>query len=288
KGTIYQFSDKRIVRFFNQMLKYSDTFGKHTVSGFAGYEYSDYSYSSLGLTGKGIAPGSEIVGNAAEVLSKSGTKNDYSFQSGIIQGNYGYDDRYNAQVSYRLDGSSRFGRESQYGSFYALSGAWNIHNEEFFNSKWINLMRIRASYGSVGNTPTNYYASYSTYGLAAQYNGEPAAILGQFQNANVSCEKAKDANIGLELGLFNRVNLTVDLYNKNIDGLLYYVEFPSTAGWSGYWKNVGSIRNKGVEFAINGDLFQPESEFQWNLGVNFAHNNNRITSLENDADIPKG
>jgi|GEM_PF-270712 len=288
KGTIYQFSDKRIVRFFNQMLKYNETFGKHTVSGFAGYEYSDYSYSSLGLTGKGIAPGTEIVGNAADVLSKAGTKNDYSFQSGIIQGNYGYDDRYNAQVSYRLDGSSRFGKNSQYGSFYAVSGAWNIHNEEFFNSSLINLMRIRASYGSVGNTPTDYYASFSTYGLAAQYNGEPAAILDQFQNANVSWEKAKDANIGLELGLFGRVNLTVDLYNKNIDQLLYYVEFPSTAGWSGYWQNIGSIRNKGVEVAVNGDLFKPESAFQWNLGVNFAHNNNRITSLLNDADIPKG
>ncbi|MGO1520858.1 MAG: SusC/RagA family TonB-linked outer membrane protein [Sphingobacterium sp.] len=286
KGTINQHADKRIVRFFNQMLKYNETFGKHTVSALAGYEYSDYTYQSVGLTGKGIAPGSVIVGNAAEVLSKSGTKNDYAFQSGIIQANYGYDDRYNAQVSYRLDGSSRFGLDSQYGSFYAVSGAWNLHNEAFFNTPSINTLRVRGSFGTVGNVPNNYYASYSTYGLNAQYNGEPAAILGQFQNSQVSWERAKDANLGVELGLLNRFNLTVDLYNKNVDGLLYFVQFPSTAGWSGYWENIGAIRNRGVEVALSGDVVQT-NDFVWNLGVNFSHNQNRILELKDGMDIPK-
>src|SRR5690606_40165743 len=82
-------------------------------------------------------------------------------------------------------------------------------------------------------------SSFSTYGLNAQYNGEPAAILGQYQNSMVSWERAKDANLGFELGLMNRFNVTLDLYNKNVDGLLYYVQFPSTAGWSGYWMNIG-------------------------------------------------
>lgn len=287
KGSIYQFSDKRIVRFFNQMLKYNETFDKHTVSAFAGYEYSDYTYQSLGLTGKGIAPGSVIVGNAAEVLSKTGTKNDYAFQSGIIQANYGYDGRYNAQVSYRLDGSSRFGLDSQYGSFYAISGAWNIHNEAFFQVPAITTLRLRGSFGTVGNVPNNYYASFSTYGLEAQYNGEPAAILNQYQNSRVSWERAKDANLGIELGLLNRFNLTVDLYNKNVDGLLYYVQFPSTAGWSGNWMNIGGIRNRGFEVALNGDVIRND-EFTWNLGVNFAHNQNRILELKDGVDIPKG
>ena len=286
KGSIYQFSDKRIVRFFNQMLKYNETFGKHTVSALAGYEYSDYTYQSLHLTGKGIAPGSEIVGNAAEVLAKGGTKNDYAFQSGIVQANYGYDGRYNAQVSYRLDGSSRFGLDSQYGSFYAISGAWNVHNEAFFNSSLINTLRMRASFGTVGNVPSNFYASFSTYGLNAQYNGEPAAILGQYQNSMVSWERAKDANLGFELGLMNRFNVTLDLYNKNVDGLLYYVQFPSTAGWSGYWMNIGGIRNRGVELALSGDVIRNDA-VTWNLGVNVAHNQNRILELKDGIDIPK-
>jgi TonB-linked SusC/RagA family outer membrane protein len=288
KGTIEQFSDKRITRFFNQMLKYDETFGKHKVSGFAAYEYSDYTYSSLNATGKGIAPGSEILGNAASVLNFGGTKNDYSFQSGILQGTYAYDNRYNLMASFRVDGSSRFGKNNQYGAFYSVSGAWNIHNEEFFNVPAINLFRLKASYGGVGNVPTYYYSSYGTYRLDAQYNGDPAAIQKNFQNANVSWEKSYDANVGLELGFLNRLNLSVDLYHKNTSGLLYYVEFPSTAGWEGYWLNIGGLRNKGVEVALNGSVFGPESPFQWDLGFNVAHNNNRITSLNNDQDIPKG
>lgn len=286
-GTIYNFSAKRIVRFFNQMLKYQESFGKHNLSAFAAYEYSDYTYQDLGMTGKGIAPGSVIVGNAADILSKTGTKNDYAIQSGLIQGMYNYDDRYNAQVSYRIDGSSRFGTAKQYGSFYSLSGAWNIHKEDFFDISAINTFRLRASYGTVGNLPNEYYASFSTYGLEAQYNGEPAAILAQYQNSNVSWETSKDANIGVELGFLNRFNLSVDAYNKNTDGLLYYVAFPSTAGWEGYWANIGAIRNRGLEVAVSGDVIRTE-KFKWNLGVNIAHNNNKIISLKDGADIPKG
>ncbi len=286
-GTIYNASAKRIVRFFNQMLKYQESFGKHNFSAFTAYEYNDYSYQDLAMTGKGIAPGSVIVGNAADVLSKSGTKNDYAIQSGIIQGMYNYDDRYNAQISYRLDGSSRFGTAKQYGSFYSVSGAWNIHKEDFFDVSAINALRLRASYGTIGNVPSNYYASFSTYGLNAQYNGEPAAILDQYQNANVSWETSKDLNIGLELGFLNRFNLTIDAYNKNTDGLLYYVQFPSTAGWTGYWDNIGGIRNRGLELAVSGDVIRND-KFQWNLGVNIAHNKNEIISLKDHADVPKG
>ncbi|SJN40450.1 SusC/RagA family TonB-linked outer membrane protein [Sphingobacterium sp. JB170] len=286
-GTIYNGSAKRIVRFFNQMLKYQQSLGKHNLSGFAAYEYYDYTYQDMGMTGKGIAPGSVIVGNAADILSKSGTKNDYSIQSGIVQAMYNYDDRYNAQVSYRVDGSSRFGTAKQYGGFYSLSGAWNIHKEEFFDFPVINTFRIRASYGTIGNVPNDYYASFSTYALNAQYNGEPAAILGQYQNANVSWETSNDANIGVELRFLDRINLTIDAYNKNTNGLLYYVEFPSTAGWTGYWDNIGAIRNRGLELALNGDVIRND-KFQWNLGVNLAHNKNKIISLKDGADVPKG
>ena len=287
KGSINNLSAKRITRFFNQMLKYNETFDKHKVSAFAGYEFQDYVYQDLGLTGKGIAPGTVIVGNAAAVLNKQGTKNDYSLQSGIVQANYSYDERYNAQASFRLDGSSRFGTEKQYGTFWSVSGAWNVHNEEFFQVPAINLLRLRASYGTVGNLPTSLYASFSTYGLNAQYNGDPAAILNQYQNSMVSWESSKDANVGVELGMFNRLNLSVDLYNKNTDGLLYYITFPSTAGWSGYWLNTGAIRNRGIEVALSGDIIRKE-DFSWNVGVNFAHNQNRILELKDGADIPRG
>ncbi|WDF69456.1 SusC/RagA family TonB-linked outer membrane protein [Sphingobacterium oryzagri] len=287
-GSVSQSSAKRITRFFNQMLKYQESFGKHTVSGFVAYEYSDYVYTSVGATGRGIAPGSEILDNAADFLSMGGTKNDYAFQSGLIQGTYSYDDRYNVQASFRVDGSSRFGRDNRYGSFYALSGAWNVHNEAFFKTDVINRLRLRASYGQVGNIPNALYASYSLYTLDGQYNSQPAATQGQYQNPNVGWETSKDANIGLEIGLLNRFNVSVDAYNKNTDGLLYNVPFPATAGWSNYWLNIGGIRNRGVELAVSAEVFNPESAFQWNLGVNISHNRNRIIALRDGNDINSG
>lgn len=287
-GAINQYADKRIVRFFNQMLKYNQSFDKHNFSSFLGYEYSDYTYTSVSATGKGIAPGSQIVDNAADFQGIGGTKNDYAFQSGIFQVNYGYDDRYNVQASYRLDGSSRFGPDKRYGSFYAISGAWNIHNEAFYTLKALDHLRLRLSYGEVGNVPTGYYSSYSLYSLNGQYNGRPAAIPGQYANPLVSWEKSKDTNLGLEFGLFNRLDFTVDLYNKNTDDLLTYISFPSTAGWTGYYQNVGAVRNKGIEVSVNADILGAESPLSWNIGFNFAHNQNRIEELKDGVDIPAG
>ena len=288
KGSVSQFSNKRITRFFNQMLKYNETFDKHNVSAFAAYEYSDYVYSSVGAAGKGIAPGSQIIDNAADFLSQEGTKNDYAFQSGLVQATYGYDNRYNFQASFRVDGASRFGKNNRYGAFFSVSGAWNIHNEEFFKQNTINLLRLKASYGEVGNVPNSLYASYSLYSLDGQYNGQPAAIPGQYQNLDVSWERSKDANIGLEIGVLNRVNLTLEAYNKNTNGLLYSVAFPATAGWTNQWENVGAIRNRGFEAALNADLFPETSPFQWNLGFNIATNSNRINKLKDGNDVNSG
>lgn len=288
QGSVSQSSAKRITRFFNQMLRYDETFDKHSVSAFAAYEYSDYMYTSVGATGKGIAPGSEIVDNAADFLDMEGTKNDYAFQSGLIQATYGYDSRYHFQASFRVDGSSRFGKDNRYGSFYSVSGAWNVHNESFFNVPAINQLRLKASYGEVGNVPNALYASYSLYSLDGQYNGEPAAVPGQYQNLDVSWERSRDVNVGLQAGIWNRLNLTLEAYNKNTDGLLYSVEFPATAGWTNYWMNIGAIRNKGVELALDADVFSPESAFQWNVGFNIAHNNNRIKELKDGTDVNSG
>jgi TonB-linked SusC/RagA family outer membrane protein len=288
KGSVSQFSNKRITRFFNQMLKYNEIIDKHNLSAFVAYEYSDYMYSSVGAAGKGIAPGSQIVDNAADFLSQEGTKNDYAFQSGLIQATYGYDNKYNFQASFRVDGASRFGKNNRYGAFYSVSGAWNIHNEGFFNINALNLLRLKASYGEVGNVPNSLYASYSLYNLNAQYNGQPAAIPGQYQNLDVSWERSRDANIGLEIGAWNRLNLTVEAYNKNTNGLLYSVAFPATAGWSNQWENVGAIRNKGLELALNADIFPNENPFQWNLGFNIATNSNKIKELKDGNDVNSG
>lgn len=285
-GRINNSNARRIVRFTNQMLRYNKRIEKHQINAFAAYEYNDYVYQGFNATGKGIVPGSQILDVASEPQNIEGTKNDYAFQSIMAQAEYSFDDRYNFQGSIRRDGSSRFGQERKYGNFFALSGAWNIHNESFFEVTALDYLRLKASYGLVGNVPTAYYASYSLFNLNAQYNGIPGGQMGQLGNDFVTWESSRDANIGLEFGLLNRVNFTLDIYNKNTDGLLHFVQLPSTAGWSGYYSNIGAVRNRGIEASVGANIFGPSSEFQWRADFNIAFNRNQIQELYNNQDLP--
>lgn len=279
-GTVYNSDEKRIVRFTNQMLKYNHSFGKHDINAFAAYEYSDYVYQGFNATGKGIVPGSTVLGVTSSPLTIDGEKKDYAFQSGMFQASYGYDDRYNLQASYRKDGSSRFGKDKRYGDFYSVSGAWNAHNEQFLaDSKVIDLLRVRLSYGLVGNVPTALYGSYSLFNLTNQYNGVPAATMSHLGNSNLTWETSKDVNLGFEISLWKRITANIDLYNKNTDGLLHFVTLPSTAGWSGYYENIGAVKNKGIEFTLGADILPKTSPVKWSVNFNIAKNINRIEEL---------
>lgn len=285
-GRVSNSTAKRIVRFTNQMLRYNTSIDKHRVSAFTAYEYNDYVYQGFGATGKGIVPGSTILDATSEPQGINGTKNDYAYQSVMAQGEYNYDDRYSFQASFRRDGSSRFGRDTQYGNFWAVSGAWNVHNERFFDVDAFNYLRLKASHGLVGNVPTALYASYSLYTLDAQYAGVPAGQMGQLGNNLVTWESTKASNIALEFGLYNRLNVTFEAYDKNTNDLLHRVVLPGTAGWAGYWANIGAVRNQGVELSIGADILPSASPFQWNLNFNIARNVNEVKELYNNQDIP--
>src|SRR5690606_35970119 len=151
--------------------------------------------------------------------------------------------------------------------------------EDFFQLDRFDYLRLKTSYGLVGNVPQALYGSYDLFNLDAQYNGAPAAYPGQLGNSLLTWETSKDFNVGLEFGLLGRFSFTADYYNKNTDGLLHFVALPATAGYSGYYENIGAVSNKGVEFAIGANIFSPESSFQWRLDVNFARNINRIAAL---------
>lgn len=278
-GRINNNAAKRIVRFTNQMLRYTKSIDKHTIGAFAAYEYGDYMYQGFSATGKGIVPGSIILDAASSPISTTGTKNEYATQSGMIQGTYSFDDRYNLQASFRRDGSSRFGENKRYGNFYSVSGAWNIHNESWLKNDILNVLRLKASYGLVGNVPTALYGSYDLFSLTGQYNGTPAATMSNLGNPNLTWETSRDVNLGLEAGVWNRVNVSLDVYNKNTNGLLHFVVLPSTAGWSGYYYNIGAVRNKGIEFTLGVDVLGKESPVSWHINFNIAKNINRIKEL---------
>lgn len=270
--------------FTNQMLRYKTNInGKHDIQALVAYEYSRRFYEVTSATAKGIISGKEVISGTIGMDAMSGTKQAFNIQSVLSNVNYSFDGRYMLQASYRLDGSSKFGKDNQYGSFYTFSGAWNFNREKFMQplSDILTAGKLRASWGVVGNMPDGYYNHLSLY-TASMYNEEPASFPDQLGNKDLSWEKNQTLNVGVDLSFFNRVNLSLDYYNKYTSDLLYYVKFSAITGYGGQWQNIGAVRNKGFELNLDANLLSLK-DWQWDFSFNLAHNKNKIEELYGGA-----
>lgn len=270
--------------FTNQMLRYKTVLKeKHSIQALAAYEFSRNFYEVTKAKAKGISSGKEVIDGTTGMDAMSGNKTAYNIQSFLSNINYSYDGRYIFQASYRLDGSSKFGKNHQYGSFYTFSGAWNIDREKFFTpiSSVLTSAKLRASWGVVGNMPKDPYNHLSLYD-AKMYDGFPANFPNQLGNKDLTWEKNRTTDIGFDFSLFDRVNFSFDYYDKYTFDLLYNVKLTAITGYGGQWQNIGSVRNKGVELSVNSDIYK-DKDWNWNIGFNISHNKNRIKELYGGA-----
>ncbi|EYA40942.1 TonB-dependent receptor [Bacteroides fragilis] len=279
KGSLSNSNSLLTKQFTNQMIRFEKSFGKHKVNALGAYEYPRHFYESTSAEGRGIQPGREILDVTTGIKSIGGYKDAITTQSALFNANYDYDNRYMGQVSYRMDESSCFGKNNRMGHFFTVSGGWNIQNETFFESlrESVNQLKVRVSYGSLGNTPGAYYGHYPLYS-SMMYNDEVAYFPSQMGNADLSWEKCYTTNIGIDARFFDRFGVTIDLYNKNTSDLLYYAPLPNISGYTGQYKNVGAINNKGLEISLNADVIRT-SKFQWTSDFNIGFNRNRVTEL---------
>ena len=217
-----------------------------------------------------------------------GTKNEYALQSILSNWNYSFDDRYLTQFSIRYDGASNFGEENKYGTFFSLSGGWNLHKEKFFKSQIFNQLKLRASYGSVGNRPSSLYPQYDLYDINNSYTGNPAAIPSQLGNKDLAWEKSYQTNIAIDGRVNDRFTFTLEYYDKNTSDLLYFVSLPAVTGYTGYWENIGGVRNKGYEANLGADIFKYDSDFSWRMDFNIGFNKNEVNELFNGQEIDRG
>ena len=279
KGSLSNSNSLLTKQFTNQMIRFEKSIGKHKVNALGAYEYTRHFYESTSAEGRGIQPGREILDVTTGIKSIGGYKDAIATQSALFNANYDYDNRYMGQVSYRMDESSCFGKNNRMGHFFTVSGGWNIQNETFFESlrESVNQLKVRVSYGSLGNTPGAYYGHYPLYS-SMMYNDEVAYFPSQMGNADLSWEKCYTTNIGIDARFFDRFGVTIDLYNKNTSDLLYYAPLPNISGYTGQYKNVGAINNKGLEISLNADVIRT-SKFQWTSDFNIGFNRNRVTEL---------
>ena len=253
------------------------------------YQKSQTNYNSVlvthftneSLKHNNLADGSKVY------PPKSG-QTESSLNSLIARVNYTLLDRYNATATFRADNSSRFAKSHRWGYFPSLGLSWNINRESFLcDSKVVSNLKLRASYGMVGNQEIGDY-EYSLSYTAGQYDGQSSYTKNNAANDNLKWETTSSFNVGADLGLFDdRLNIVADVYYKKTSDLLLEVPVGIGEGVSTQLQNVGNVTNKGIELSVDADVIRATS-LQWSISANIAHNSNEITDMGKTNNVLMG
>ena len=282
QGRVEEEQTNNIQRYTNQYLTFNKMFGKHSVQALLAYEFMDTSAKVINAKGTGIVSGFEVLDATATPEEVGGNLTEWAKQSVFAKANYTYDNRYLAEVSLRRDGASNFGDDKKYGNFFSISAGWNINREKWFKSDWVDVLKLRASYGSVGNIPYSKYPQYGLYSVSSNYNGIPAILISQVGNKDLTWEQTYTAGVGIDSNFFNnRLRFVFDYYNKYTSNILYQVPVSGLTGITSRWQNVGEMRNSGIEITIGGDIIRTK-DWLWSLDLNMGYNKNKLEKLYGD------
>ena len=271
----------------DNILTYDKTFGKHTISALAGFTAQENVFEFLNANVTGFLIESLQVINAGnlETLNGSGSKNDWALNSIISRVNYEYDNKYLFQANFRADGSSRFGPGNRWGYFPSFSAGWRISEESFFDVAAISNLKLRGSWGQLGNDRIGLYAFTPSISLSQRYTlGADQSILPgaaplSLANENIKWEQTTQWDIGVDLGFFeNKLNITADYFNKTTNDILVQIPLPVSAGYgSSPFVNAGIVENRGWEFMATYRNY--ENAFSWDATVNLSSVQNEVISL---------
>ena len=221
------------------------------------------------------------AGTASTAQITSHTMVDEVSNSFFGRVNYAYGNRYHIDASLRTDGSSVFGRNARWATFWSIGGMWNIKNEDFMlNADKVNDLRLRVSYGTTGNSGIGNYIAYGTIGTGPNYNGQAGTTIGNPANHDLTWETVTTANLGVTARLFSRASVEVDVYNRVTSNMLMDVPYSAATGYSSGYGNVGKLSNTGFELQASYDLVQ-RPDMLWTVYGNVAYNHNEIIELYN-------
>ncbi|WP_292008707.1 SusC/RagA family TonB-linked outer membrane protein [Chryseobacterium sp.] len=271
---------------FNQLLNYKRKFGSHNFEYLLGHENYKYMYEyMLGYKqGQIVDNNTEFINFVTPTTLTSQTDN-YRKESVFSRLNYDYKSKYLLSGSIRWDASSRFSKDVRWNSFWSLGAGWRVKGENFLkDSNLISELKLRGSYGEVGNDNTNsYYMYQSTYALGYNNALEPGILYNFLADPTITWESNKQTDVGIDFGLFNnRITGSAEYYNRITDDLIFPVPVPVSSGVPGnsVSRNVGTMYNRGFEFSINADVIKKEN-FSWSLNANASTIKNEVTELSN-------
>lgn len=285
---------KRERQMMEWVLDYDRRFGDHSIQAMGGYSWEENKYSDTEAQNRNFLI-NDLKWNKLEAgtgLMSGDVKssaNNYKLISMFARAHYSYAEKYMITAMVRRDGSSKFGKNHKWGMFPSVSAAWGISQENFMKDvKWVNDLKFRVGYGVTGNqNGLKPYKSLQLYGTEGIYyeNGSwnSAYKINQNANPDLKWESTAMLNIGLDFTLFNnRVNGTIEWYNKKTSDMLYTYKVPTPPYvYNTMQANVGDMKNTGIEFLLNVDIFRTK-DFTWTSSLNLSHNKNEITRLSND------
>lgn len=264
------------------LLKANHDFGDHSVNGIVGLEYGESYNKTGGAKGVSMPAGQTALSNAV-MYGIEGY--DYKTRSwaALAQAQYSYKGKYVATASIRYDETSRFAPKARGGFFPGVSGAWIASKEEFMSSQSLfKLLKVRAGYGKTGNDNIENFLYQDIYSLSAQYENIVAAVMERQANPNLGWEEAYMTSFGIDAELSTKTNITLDLYDTKNTNLLLAVPQATSTGFTSFMDNVGTVRNRGVELAVDQTIFQ-NRDWRWDFGFNLGLNRNRVEYLPNGA-----
>lgn len=273
-------------------LTYNKTLEDHRINAMAGLSWQERTYRYNKSRTEGFSDDFYQDNNMSVGTTPSSPEsswNRWAMNSYFLRLAYTYKDRYSATVTGRVDGSSKFGANNKYAFFPSAGLAWNISQEDFLkDNKVISTLKLHTSYGLTGNSEIDPYRSLGKIGAGTYLiNGvrAPYSYMNTMPNPDLKWEKTGQFDVGFNLGLFqNRLNFDVAYYNKKTTDLLLDCPVPHSTGFSTIFKNIGSVRNQGMDIMVNGTPIQ--GEFTWNSTINLNYNKNKILQLgDTNADV---
>ena len=272
------------------MVNYIHTFNQvHNLGIVAGYEQlkdkdQALSASNTHLYDPFIGEINNAVGPNDDMSMSSSTDN-YMTEGFLARATYDYAERYFANASFRRDASSKFAPGHRWGTFWSAGLAWQINKEEFMkNVSWVDLLKLKASYGENGNDGGMGWHAYADR-YSTSYNSDSKSynvVMAAKGNEELTWETKKMWNFGIDFSLFNyRLNGTLEFYTGTTSDLLWSKQVPLSSGLpvTSFPLNVGKLLNRGVEFSLNGDVIRTK-DIKWNINLNLAHNHNEFTELD--------
>lgn len=267
----------------NQLLNYGKSFGNHRIDALVGHESFSRRENELNAFKQlqSVTGNTELV-NFTTINSAISSVDENTIESYFSRLNYDYNGKYYLSGSIRRDGNSRFASESRWGTFYSIGGGWNIHREEFMSSlEWVDLLKLRSSYGVVGNAEgIGFYAYQGLFGFANNAN-EPGIIQSQtaYLNNALTWEGNKQFDAGIDFSLFkNRLSGSIEYYKRETTDLLFEVAQPLSSGALTKNLNTATMFNKGFELQLNGNIIQSKN-FIWNTNINLSTVQSEITKM---------